>query len=810
MGVSKKIQSGNKLKKHRIAIEWSHSVGGKMIKLRNCATVLFSVLILLLSSCDAEFIEPIPQATTVVMTPSSTATQPPSSTPTITPTSTSTPVPIPAVVSLSAGEYNTCVLLDTGTIKCWGMFSGDAMFGSDMLPLNVTYQAMDIGRAHACGLTTDGRVFCWGTNRMGELGNGSVDTFELQPGTFFAQEVVGLSEKAIAIAAGGRTSCALMESGALKCWGLLRVVNNDGTVATMATEIPELSNEVTAIAGGFGYTCVLLKNGGVECWGLNKNGQLGNGSYTDSDVPVSVVGLTDAFGLAAGVSHTCALVPEGVMCWGDNQQGQLGNGGKSNQNKPAPVKGIGGGIRSITAGETHTCVLRTDGAAACWGSNDHGQLGNGDTQDHVSPVEVQDMGSKIMILAAGYRHTCAVTVAGGVFCWGENEANKLGLALYRATPGDVVGLASTATMISAGRSHTCALLTDGKVQCWGDNLHGQLGDDTHTGSDKPKTIPGLAGVDAISAGEEFTCALAGGGLKCWGDDAFARLGEEPRNDNYLPGVVSGLTGDVAAISAGEDFACVLTTDGGVKCWGENPHGELGDGTIEDRYTPAEVTGLISGVLDVSSGETHACALLSGGGVECWGENFHGELGDGTNNDSSVPVGVLNLQGKATAIAVGGSSSCAIIDGGGVMCWGTHHDRSMGGNISNVPVPIRSLETGVIAITAGWNHICVLTDQGGVYCWGDNSSGQVGTQLGAGRSAYIIEIPIAVEGLTSGVAAIDAGYSHTCVLLSGGGVKCWGSNFYGQLGDGYILSINDGFSPDPIPVDYCLISFENEG
>lgn len=286
------------------------------------------------------------------------------------------------------------MLLNNGVIKCWGagviMFGHAAMVGSDMLPLNVTYQAVDLGDGHACGLTTDGRVFCWGTNRYGELGIGSIDTFQLQAATFTAHEVSGLSGRASAISAGGRTSCALMESGEVMCWGLMRVINNKAYISTTAMAIPELSNEVMAIAGGYGYTCARLKNGNVKCWGLNKGGQLGNGTYTNSDVPVEVVGLKGAFGLAAGVSHTCALVSEGVMCWGENQKGQLGNGGKNNLNQPILVKDAGEGIRSITAGEAHTCALRADGMAACWGSNEFGQLGNGDTKDHTSPIEVQN------------------------------------------------------------------------------------------------------------------------------------------------------------------------------------------------------------------------------------------------------------------------------------------------------------------------------------------------------------------------------------------------------------------------------------
>jgi len=499
--------------------------------------------------------------------------------------------------------------------------------------------------------------------------------------------------------------------------------------------------------------------------------------------------LQDIVAIAAGHGHTCALTTGGgVKCWGYNWTGQLGDGTTTDRSTPVDVVGLASGATAIAAGWYHTCALTTGGGVKCWGYNGYGQLGDGTTTGSSTPVDVVGRASGATAIAAGWYHTCALTTGGGVKCWGGNERGQLGdgTTTGSRTPVDVVGLASGVAAIAAGWSHTCALTTGGGVKCWGYNGYGQLGDGTTTGSSTPVDVVGLAsGAAAIAAGEYHTCALTtGGGVKCWGYNWTGQLGDGTRTNRSTPVDVVGLSSGVAAIAAGEYHTCALTAGGGVKCWGANYYGQLGDGTTTDRSTPVDVVGLSSGVAAIAAGGYHTCALTTGGGVKCWGGNECGQLGDGTTTGSSTPVDVVGLASGAAAIAAGEYHTCALTTGDGVKCWGRNSEGQLGDGTTtdrSTPVNVVGLSSGVAAIAAGGEHTCALTTGGGVKCWGRNSEGQLGDGTTTDHST-----PVDVVGLASGVAAIAAGYDHTCALVSGGGVKCWGWDGYGQLGVGTIL------------------------
>ena len=351
-------------------------------------------------------------------------------------------------------------------------------------------------------------------------------------------------------------------------------------------------------------------------------------------------------------------------------------------------------------------------------------------------------------------------------------------------PGSSPSVSGAATSISAGYGHTCALTSAGGVKCWGDNGYGQLGDGTTADRRSPVGVSGLAsGVRAIAAGEALTCAVtSAGGVKCWGDNAYGQLGDGTTADRRSPVGVLSLA-SVRAIAAGKALGCALTTAGGVKCWGYNRYGELGDGTKTDHHAPVDVSGLRSGVTAIAVGYLHACALTSAGRVKCWGYNRYGQLGDGTTIDRRMPVDVSGLAAGVTAITAGGGHTCALTSTGGVKCWGSNYLGELGDGTTTrrlTPSAVSGLASGVAAIAAGGEaHGCALTTAGGVKCWGYNGYGQLGDGTTADRRS-----PVDVSGLEGGVEAIAAGgYGHTCALTTAGEVKCWGRNSSGQLGDG---------------------------
>jgi alpha-tubulin suppressor-like RCC1 family protein len=245
------------------------------------------------------------------------------------------------------------------------------------------------------------------------------------------------------------------------------------------------------------------------------------------------------------------------------------------------AKGLGLRATAIAAGGVHTCALTSAGGVKCWGGNGSGQLGDGTTTARHTLVAVSGLTSGAAALAAGSFHTCALTSAGGVKCWGDNEH----------TPVAVSGLTSGAAALAAGVDHTFELTSAGGVECWGANYDGQLGDGTTNARQTTVGVSGMArGVRAIAAGGAHTCTLTGaGGVKCWGYNTSGQLGDGTTTARHTPVAVSGMASGVAALSAGSFHTCARTSAGGVKCWGNNRYGQLGDGTTTDRHTPVDVS-----------------------------------------------------------------------------------------------------------------------------------------------------------------------------------------------------------------------------
>jgi alpha-tubulin suppressor-like RCC1 family protein len=312
---------------------------------------------------------------------------------------------------------------------------------------------------------SDQTVWCWGDNSYAQLGEASTATFE--PAPVKLPSFTG----AVALGAGLLHSCAIFADATARCWG-------DNGYGELGNGI--LTN-IATVAGGWDATCAGLKDGTVQCWGNNTSGQLGVvlSSGDRTSVPHTVPNLSSVTAVAMGWSHSCALLADrSVKCWGDGSDGQLGNaqsGYGASSTSPVQVGSLSG-VVELSAGRSTTCAVLDDGSLKCWGENGWGQVSpimDGGPQS--TPVAV-DLGGKVKAVTTNGGHTCALTLAGLIQCWGNNDKYQLGSTDSYVQFTTVTGLPnSTVTSLSAGSNHTCAVLGDGSAWCWGANDTGQLG-----------------------------------------------------------------------------------------------------------------------------------------------------------------------------------------------------------------------------------------------------------------------------------------------------------------------------------------------
>jgi alpha-tubulin suppressor-like RCC1 family protein len=349
----------------------------------------------------------------------------------------------------------------------------------------------------------------------------------------------------------------------------------------------------------------------------------------------------------------------------------------------------------VEVGGLSTFALTTDGGVKGWGDNSVGELGDGTQTNRNVPVDTAGLPSAAIRVAAGSFHACAALAAGGVRCWGENQNGELGNGAPSAAhsqPQAVVGLAGAVSGLSAGSAHTCALLSGGSVVCWGQNDRGQVGDGT-SGNVRPQATPVTLGqpAAAVTAGASHSCALLQDAtVKCWGDNYYGQLGTGTAMDEFdSPTPVLGLAAGVKAVAAGSSHTCVLTSGDGVQCFGHNASGELGDGSTNDSVTPRDASGLASGVLSIVGGGEHTCAIRSDQSLECWGKNDRGQLGDGSQANRSTPTAVFGSL-KARSASGRLTHTCAILLDGTPACWGFNHWGELGNGSdvdSATPVPV---------------------------------------------------------------------------------------------------------------------------
>ncbi len=400
---------------------------------------------------------------------------------------------------------------------------------------------------------------------------------------------------------------------------VVTIRNADGTPAvqdTFTVQATAPHGAFAQVSAGFGpTTCAVSTRGAGYCWGalpshLGVANTFGDNANSFDNIPLAVAGGLTFAAISVGEEHSCGLTTDGAAyCWGTNGYGKFGNGTTSATPTSAPEAVTGGlTFTAVSASIGHTCGVTTNGAIYCWGANNAGQLGIGDqTYPMVTPTAVSG-GLTFVAVSAGQLYSCGLTTSGAAYCWGDNEYGQLGTGNSTSSyaPAPVSGGLSFVGL-SAGLFHACGLTRDGAAYCWGGNFSGELGIGSANGpqqctagyysfscSTTPVAVSGDLAFASISAGDWTTCGVTtAGAAYCWGDNGYGQLGTSTNaltpypNPSPVP-VSGGLT--FKSISAGYLHTCGVTTAGATYCWGDNAVGELGDGSTTIRATPVMVLG----------------------------------------------------------------------------------------------------------------------------------------------------------------------------------------------------------------------------
>lgn len=602
-----------------------------------------------------------------------------------------------------------------------------------------------LGLYHSCALLQSGRVKCWGGSLMAQTGKITTTSLPVE---------VVTDTGAIDITSYSKNTCITYSDGSVNCWGDNTYYNISDTLGagyTLPVKTLPSTADVKQYATGNDFSCHITNTGDIKCRGNHTYGQTGctailGGNYSTCVVTPPV--LTAATQIDSGAYHTCAVMSdESVICWGSNWHGVLGSGIIGSSYGTPITSGLtaGSGAVQVTTGETHTCALIDDGTVQCWGSNLYNQLGQAATSGDTM------------------------------------------------TPTSVVGLPETVTKVVAGAYHTCALGTSGKVYCWGYNGNGNVGTGSISNSSVVTEISNAPGIASdIEVGAYHSCLIYNGDAYCWGPATNSEISTRESTYFNRPSdpfmfaktVVKKILSNPDETGKASTI-CAQLPDNSLTCTGDNTYGQLGMSSISpSSYTTFAVPTLSDLISDFVSGINHSCALLLNGGVECWGRNNLNQIASGSvTTKEDPPLAPSGLPTTIVQLSSGTNHNCALTVSGAIYCWGDGtYGQSGSCSASTAPTLVVG-PTSVASIVTGGNTSCAVATDGKVKCWGDNSY----AQLGRGDTWTSCDTTPVNALFTSGtpesVQQLSLGHRHGCAIMANNQLKCWGSDDYGQIGSG---------------------------
>ncbi len=612
-----------------------------------------------------------------------------------------------------------------------------------------------------------------------------------------------LAASPTSISIGGNSVCMVV-SGNVKCWGYNyygQLGNGTTTESSVPVTVSGISN-ATSVSVGSSHACAILSDKTIKCWGNGYSGQLGNGNTYSSSTPVTVTGISNATMVNLGSDHTCALLSTGgVKCWGWGAYSQLGNGGTSNSSTPVDVTGISTATQ-ISTGWYSSCARLNDGTVKCWGMNSGG-LGDGINTQSSTPVVVTGITTASKVATDGFRGSCILLSDNTIKCWGDASMLGNGNSSSQSTPGTSVTGITTAIDVSTHDGGPCALLSNGTVMCWGYNDYGQLGSGdpisyySNSPLYQPRTVSGITTASTLIPGygpaDLAGVVLSNGTIRFWGGRSILSQFGGGTDTTNAASTVYGITTAVDYMSGGGgDYGnCAALSNGRVKCWGTNGSGQLGNGVTNDVGSWEPVSVGIINASKVSVGYGGRCALLTDNTVKCWGSRY----ANGLSSESGTPNQISGLT-NITKVSTSGGTACALKNNNTIWCWGYADPWGSGqasklgnGSTTNTTIPVQvSGITTAVDVSVGTDVACAVKSDGTVWCWGSGTDGALGNGSNSDTT-----VPVQVSGISTATKVYSFSF-NVCAVLSDSTAKCWGANSSGQLGNGSTYSTNSPVVP----------------
>ncbi|WP_316413015.1 RCC1 domain-containing protein [Mesoterricola silvestris] len=536
----------------------------------------------------------------------------------------------------------------------------------------------------------------------------------------------------------------------------LTVTNAAGDAVSAKVAIQSLNR----LATGEHHAAVVKSDGTVWTWGRNDQGQLGDGTALNHELPAMVPGLSGVAGIAAGARHLLALKADGtVWAWGVDY---LGSASFDTHAAPFQVPGLTG-VVDVAGGGDFSLALRSDGTVWSWGANFYGEVGSGAQAPQLAPVQVPGL-SGVVAVSAGSYHGLALKADGTVWAWGSNVYGELGdgTSTSRSAPAQVPGLGGVVAVAGIDPFGSMALKSDGTVWVWGYGISGKFGDGGAFAGTVPAPFAGLQGVTSLAGGFGHTVFAKGDG-SVWvaGDNSQSQCAVQAGQGSVIPlSAMAGLPACVA-VAAGHRHSLALGQDGTLWAWGDNEAGLLGDGVPVARMTAAPSAFGPWALIQGAGKKT--LALRADGSAWGWGWNLGAELGDGTSLDRSQPVRVQSPL-KVTAVSGRTKGTLILREDGSVWRLGFNPDPGH---------QVTAMDTlaGSVGIAAGDHHYLALKADGTVWAWGTSYYGELGDGANTAR-----EVPVQVSGLT-GITQVAAAGDASYALKSDGTAWTWGRSYF---------------------------------